>query len=376
MIAVNADPYVFDEAWYRRTYADVSDAVQQGMYRSAFEHYDWHGRGEGRYPCAQAELDHLLGQGIYANEGGAPLTDEERRDRVEAVWSEDVEHAPGWYWMAHPMVQARLNRMASGDPAVDSYGRLAAVLRARGVPLPINRAVSLGCGFGGLERDLAARGMIREIDAYDIAPGAIAEARRLAADAGLRGLRYHLADLETADLAPGKVDVVFAHQSVHHVERLEELFASVAAMLKPGGIFHLHEFVGPIRFQWTAAQIEHVNRFLDALPPRLRALPNGRPRAPQGRATTAAMIAADPSEAVRSSDILPVLRRSFDIIEERPLGGALLHLGLSDIAQNFDPDAPEDRAVLEGFFAAEDQAMRDGAVGSDFAVVIAAKRRS
>ena len=101
-----------------------------------------------------------------------------------------------------------------------------------------------------------------------------------------------------------------------------------------------------------------MNRFLDALPPRLRALPSGQPRPRQGRATVAAMIAADPSEAVRSSDILPVLRHHFDIIEERPLGGALLHLGLSEIAQNFDPDRPEDREWLERLAAAEDAAAR------------------
>jgi SAM-dependent methyltransferase len=221
---------------------------------------------------------------------------------------------------------------------------------------------------------LAGRGMITEIDAYDIAPGAIEAAQRLAAEAGFTGLRYHVADLEHERLAHGSVDVVFAHQSVHHVERLDELFTAVTDMLRPGGIFHLHEFVGPIRFQWTDAQINLVNRFLEALPPRLRALPSGQPRPLQGRATVAAMIEADPSEAIRSSEILPVLRRHFDILEVRELGGALLHLGLGDIAQNFGTDDPADRATLEAFFAAEDEAMERGEIGSDFVVITAVRR--
>jgi SAM-dependent methyltransferase len=368
------DYYAFDEDWYRQKYADVQAAISEGIYTSGRDHFDKYGAEEGRFPCAVAEEDRHMGRGAYADAGDDALSDTDRQAQVGDLWSTPAEEVAGWYWMAHPMVRERLNKLASGDPSVDSYGRLADLLDERGVELPIKRAVSLGCGFGGLERDLAARGIIEEIDAYDIAPGAIAEAQRLAQEAGFDGLRYHVADLETEPFARDAVDVVFAHQSVHHVARLDELFTTVAAMLKPNGVFHLHEFVGPDRFQWTDQQIAGVNQFLDGLPPRLRALPSGMARRPQGRATIAAMIAADPSEAVRSSAILPVLQDYFDILEHRPLGGALLHLGLADIAQNFDPASAEDRGVLQAFFDAEDTAMSNGIVGSDFAVITAIKR--
>lgn len=350
----------FDEAWYLQAYPDIRSGIAAGHFASGLDHYQQWGRAEGRLPYPGAEPSR---------------TEQERRDLVGAVWSVDQAAAPGWYWMAHPMVRARVNALASGgDPLTDGYGRLKTVLQQRGVALPLARAVSLGCGFGALERDLAAQGIIREIDAYDIAPGAIAEARRLAAEAGLDGLRYHVADLEVTRFPPGEVDVVFAHSSVHHVERLEELFTTVAAMLKPGGIFHLNEFVGPTRFQWTDAQMAAVNHFLEALPPRLRQLPSGQPRPLQARPTVRDMIAADPSESVRSAEIVPLIGQYFDILEIRGLGGALLHLGLAEIAQNFDPERAEDRATLQAFFDAEDQAMRDGTVGSDFAVITAVAR--
>jgi O-antigen biosynthesis protein len=70
---------------------------------------------------------------------------------------------------------------------------------------------------------------------------------------------------------------------------------------------------------------------------------------------------------------MAVLREHFTIIEERPFGGALLHLGLGDIAQNFRLDDPGDRAALERFFAIEDEAMADGRIGSDFVVMVAAR---
>ncbi|HEY8613998.1 MAG TPA: class I SAM-dependent methyltransferase, partial [Roseomonas sp.] len=306
-----------------------------------------------------------------------PLDDVDlvRRAKVNEVWSADsVRDAQelGQYWLAHPMVRDRVNRLASGRADQDAYGHLADLLAARGWRLPIGHALSLGCGFGGLERDLVGRGLVTRMDALDLAEGAITEARRLAEEAGLGGrIHYQVADLEAADFAPGSADVVFAHSSVHHVERLEELFAAVKRALRPGGVLHLYEFVGPTRFQWTDAQLELGNALLDSLPERLRRLPNGEPKGRLTRPTIEQMLAVDPTEAIRSEDILPLVREHFTVIEERRLGGALLHHVLGDIAQNFHPDSPEDRAVLERFFAAEDAAMADRRIGSDFVTVTA-----
>lgn len=300
------------------------------------------------------------------------------QSKVNEVWSKDAEgraQEQGWYWMAHPMVLARVNTFISGDPGCDAYGRLERLYRERGWALPIRRAVSLGCGFGNLERDLLKRGWVERIAAYDLAEGAIAQARRLADEAGLSGVSYAVADLNALRLDPGSADAVFAHSAVHHVQDLERLYATVHAALRPGGVFHLHEFVGPTRFQWTDAQLRLVNDFMDALPPRLRRLPNGAPKGAMRRPTIDEMIAADPTEAVRSAELVAALDPFFEIVEERRTGGALLHLALGDIAQNFDPANPEDRAILLDLFALEDRAMADGTIGSDFAILTALPRQ-
>ncbi len=317
-------------------------------------------------------LSNLLGR----RGGGVAAAGDARRARVNEVWSADAgerAEACGWYWMAHPMVRERINVLASGRADRDAYGHLEVLLRARGWEMPIERCISLGCGFGALERDLARRGMIREIDAYDLAEGAIAEARRFARAEGHDGLRYHVADLEALHLPAASLDAVFAHQSVHHVEGLEGLFTDLRRALRPGGILHLHEFVGPTRFQWTGAQLEAVNALMDSLPPRLRRLPSGEPKGVMRRPTLEAMLAVDPSEAIRSADIMRVLPQHFEILEERRIGGALLHLALGDIAQNFDGEDPEDHAHLERFFALEDALMSEGRIGSDYVVVTAAR---
>ena len=361
----------FDAAWYAGAFPDVVAAVEEGACPSVLAHYLAYGWKEGRPPFDPARdyarrTAPVPGAWFDGSAGGV--------NRINETWSvspQDQADDAGWYWMAHPAVRARSNALASGDPAEDAYGRLASLLRARGWTLPIGRSVSIGCGFGALERDLAGRGMIHEMDAYDIAAGAVLEAERQARRLGLHRIRYHVADLESIDFAPGSLDAVFAHSSVHHVERLEALYAVVRRALRPGGIFHLHEYVGPTRFQWTDAQLRLGNAFLDGLPPRLRRQPDGAPKEVLRRPTVEEMIAADPSEAIRSADLIPALASGFDIVEQRPLGGALAHLVLGGIAQNFDPASPEDGAILQRLFDAEDSAMAEGVIGSDFAVITA-----
>jgi GT2 family glycosyltransferase/SAM-dependent methyltransferase len=306
----------------------------------------------------------------------AHVATQDDQARVSEAWSVSPaqrEQVQGMNWMAHPRVIARLNHKATGEEGMDVYIHLKETLSRLGWRLPIPRVVSLGCGFGALERGFAGIQLASRIDGYDIAEGAIAGARALAADMGLDMLHYHVADLERLELPEASCDLVFGFQSIHHVNDLDRLFQMVRRALRPGGVFHLHEYVGPDRFQWTDAQLTHMNGFLQTLPERYNRLPNGIVRGPRERPRAADVIACDPSEAIRSSQIIPTLEKHFRLLARRDLGGALLHIGLSDIAQNFDLENPVDMAYLGRFFALEDQLMAEGVIGSDFAVLTAIK---
>lgn len=359
----------FDEDWYLDTYEDVRGAVYAGGFKDGYEHFTQFGFREGRD-------GRLRSSGRIISIYSSALSDDPL-EQTKSAWSISADEQAalfGWYWMAHPMVRARTNAMQSGEPDMDGYGRLSEIAQERGLQVPFARTLSLGCGFGVLERDLSDRGLIDECDAIDIADAAIEQASRLAQEGGYERLRYRVADLDREMLPERHYDLIFAHQSVHHVERLEELFEKVASALKPNGLLHLNEFVGPTRFQWTDDQLRLVNEFLDTLPEELRQTPRGR-KAPVVRPTVEAMIRADPSESVRSSEILDVLQQRFRIIEKRPYGGSLLHIGLGEIAQNFRENDPNHRAHLERFFALEDEMMDRGHIGSDYVVVVAEVRR-
>ncbi|WP_213956670.1 MULTISPECIES: class I SAM-dependent methyltransferase [unclassified Variovorax] len=298
------------------------------------------------------------------------------KEQTVATWSvppEQRAQSDGLFWMAHPMVAARLNVKASGDAARNDYDHLMDVLESAGWRFPVQHVASLGCGFGALERGLAKLGIANSIDGFDLAEGAIIEARRLASELGLSGLRYQVADLEREDLPEVGYDMVFASHSVHHIAGLDRLFSSVRRALRPGGVFHLQEYVGADRFQWPDAQVEGMNEFLDSLPARYRQLPSGVERGHLRRPTVEEVVAVDPSEAVCSSVIVDAVRRHFRIQELRELGGGLLSIGLSGIAHNFDANNPTDAAHMERFFQLEDRLMAEGRIVSDFVSIIAVR---
>lgn len=320
-------------------------------------------------------------QDVYVEASGqmpavSPASEQSDLARAAETWSVSPaqrQEIQGMNWMSHPRVIARLNHKATGDERKDVYIHLKDTLTGLGWPLPLARVASLGCGFGALERGFASIQMATHIDGYDIADGAIAGARAAAAAEGLDSLHYHVADLERLELPEASCDLIFGFQSVHHINDLDRLCRMVRRALRPGGIFHLHEYVGPDRFQWTDAQLSHMNRFLLTLPERYHRLPNGIVRGPRERPLAADVIACDPTEAVRSSQIVATVERHFKVLARHDLGGALLHIGLSDIAQNFDPENPVDMAHLNRFFALEDRLMAEGVIGSDFLVMTVVK---
>jgi hypothetical protein len=57
--------------------------------------------------------------------------------------------------------------------------------------------------------------------------------------------------------------------------------------------------------------------------------------------------ACDPSESVRSQDIIPALRENFVDVDIRCQGGAIVQFVLHDIAANFYDDSEETRAWLD-----------------------------
>ena len=282
----------------------------------------------------------------------------------------EVESSAPRGWLDSELVEREhIRPQVSGDPDV-SY--LEHFVRRHLSEGPVARILSLGCGGGNLERALLSLGAAHHIEGIDSSPGSIDLATDLAQQAGLsERLHYRVADIDHLELEPGIYDAVVAKMSLHHFEHLEPLFEQVASSLKPEGLFMLNEFVGPSRFQWTDEQLHHMNRLLEALPPRIR---RRTALARIQRPLVEDIIAQDPSESIRSADILPLVQEHFEIVEEKPYGGTLLHILLEQVMPLLDLEKEEDAALVRLMAAYERGLVEGGVLASDFTYVVARPR--
>lgn len=284
-------------------------------------------------------------------------------------WQAEQAAAPQAYvdWGDHPTVLALLQQEAFGDPAFTLFH----YLLSQHPELAQARALSLCSGDGGFEKLLVENGIFGHVTGTDIAPGRVAAANA-ARGALADRLEFQVADVNRADFGEACYDVVFAKAALHHVSELEALFAGMRRCLKPGGRLVTIDFFGPTRFQWTDRQIEASNAFLEQhVPAELRRRADGSLHRVE-RPTVEAMIAMDPSEAVRSSEVHGQLTTHMKIDKQIDIGGALLNLVLDpSIIMNFQPGQPGHDAVIRQAFERERALMRSGELASDFKFIIA-----
>ncbi len=293
--------------------------------------------------------------------------------KLDTVWGDPATWvANGLQWLHLRAVRERMNLRVTGDVALDPLHWFFATVK-RQQASPMRRVLVLGCGSGELEREIASAGWAEEIVAIDLSAKVLDVARGTAAAAGA-AVKHVQADMNClpvgqAGFEAGSFDAVLGVSSVHHCADVEHLYTSVSTLLAPGGWFYLDEYVGPDRFQWPNHQVRMMNQLLDLLPERLRTTGDGRVKGNVWRPSVAEVVAVDPSEAVRSADLLPLLDHYFEIVEQRPYGGAILRVLLSDIAQNFL--SAEAEPYLHSLIEAEEDLYRAGRLANELTCVIA-----
>lgn len=290
---------------------------------------------------------------------------------VKATW-ERVEGPPSYFWNV-PSVVRRANRLMTGDPDVDHIAYVSQVYLA---PLQPLHGLSLGSGTGWKDLVRVNHCHYAQLNAYDISAARVAYAQSQAQAAGRTNIHYHAADVYQLDWPEAHYDVAWGDQSLHHFTPLEPLLLRLRCTLKPGGYLVASEFVGPNRFQWTERQLEVINGVLAILPRRYRRRwSDGRVKTRVYRPSHLTMKLGDPSEAVESARIVPLLERHFEIVERRDYGGTILHVLLDDIAANFlneegQEKDDEARRLLDLCFQIEDTLLELGDIQSDFSLLV------
>ncbi|MBU0703697.1 MAG: class I SAM-dependent methyltransferase [Chloroflexi bacterium] len=293
------------------------------------------------------------------------------KSAVETMW-EQVEGPPSYFWNV-PSVCRRANRFITSDPDLEYP---VYVSRTYLSPLQPLHGLSLGCGTGQKELGWTSLCRYARLDGYDISAPRIAYARSQAQATGRSEIHYHAADVYQVDWPDAHYDVVFVDQSLHHFALLEPLLLKIRRALKPTGYLVASEFIGPTRFQWTDRQLEVINGVLTILPPLYRRRwSNGRVKTRVYRPSRLSMMLGDPSEAVESARIVPLLEHHFEIVERKDYGGTIIHPLFNDIAHNFLGDDGQEKdeeacRLLELCFQIEDTLLELGDIQSDFALLV------
>ena len=257
-------------------------------------------------------------------------------------WGEDArEKAEGkdWqglYWQSY-ILTAQTNQRGH---LRRSRRQLAHVHEAAFFRKPSSSRSASAAATASSSASASSRGLHGHFEAYDIAPDAVAVATEEAERAGIGDrIDYAAADLNTMELEPDRYGAVFAAQTLHHIEALEHLLDQIHGSLTKDGLFVVNEYVGPKRFQIPERVPPAHGRTPRGAARVSSAEPQGRPSRKRRRFARTAdeVYEVDPSESVRSDEIMGLIEERFEIVFRADFGGTLLQFVLSDIAGNFDP---------------------------------------
>ena len=274
-------------------------------------------------------------------------------------------------WLHSPLVQKYGLPLLRVNEKLNPFNEWLSFVKQKYVPNQLSYGLSLGCGDGTLERHAILLKICGRFDAYDNSPKSIEIAKALAAREKIDEISYRASDINNITLDKGKYDIVFVGSAMHHFSNLEHVTDEIRNSLKPQGLFVMNEFIGPSQFQWTDKQLRIMNDLLHILPARLRIdKTTGSIKGEIVRASVDYMNQHDPSEAIRSAEIVSVVSRSFRQIERVDFGGTLLHRLLHGIVSNFDPAKSEDIAILKLLIYTEQLLIRENVIPSDFAFFV------
>jgi SAM-dependent methyltransferase len=297
----------------------------------------------------------------------------DRLDTVKKAWNTyHADRAKGLEvsWWDSPVIVEECQRLVTGNPKMDIYEFLKKCLPTH----PFGNGLSICSGSGEFERGLLDSHICKSIDAYEIAEERVREGIRLAKEKKY-AISFHVEDVNEAFFGTNCYDIFFSWSALHHIKQLERVCENVRTSLKDNGVLVAQEYIGPNQFQWTDKQIQIINKILSLLPHHFkRSSRTGAVIDSVRRPTIQSMNESDPSEAIRSEDIIPTLQHYFKINAIRFFGGSIYHPLFSEIVGNFDHNDQKDVSLVKLVLLLERVLIEEGILDNHYAVITGEKR--
>lgn len=291
--------------------------------------------------------------------------------RVKKSWKHTETNQSNWWDV--PAIINRWNLLITGNPDLSPQEYFSRKYFSQKKNI---KGLSIGCGIGQNELKWIKSINFERLIAHDLSSERIAFAKRQAEREGYSQiLHFLISDFFDLEVIDDEYDVIIAEGALHHLKPLNEVLLRIKRMLKKDGYLLVNDFIGPSRFQWTDRQLEIVNGLLAIIPHRYRKrIRSGSIKKRQYKPGRLSMILNDPSEAVESSNILPLLKEYFDILELKEYGGTILHLLMHEIAHNFISNDEKSERILHLCFEVEDLMLKLKEIQSDYVFLIGQKK--
>lgn len=227
-----------------------------------------------------------------------------------------------------------------------------------------NEFFSIGSGNCDTEVELAqalrAQGFNNfRIECLDLNEAMLERGKQLAAE---RGVSAHLAFVpgDFNKWQPRKqYDAVMAHQALHHVLQLENLFASIKRALKPDGLFVVSDMIGRNgHMRWPEA-LSIVHEFWRELPDSYR---YNHQLKRHEELYENWDCSNEGFEGIRAQDILPLLVKNFNFELFIGFGNVISPFIDRGFGHNFNPEREWDRAFIDRVHARDEAEMRAGRI--------------
>ena len=264
-------------------------------------------------------------------------------DDVEKILSESEEakslkeytHYSDKYWNDLEIVVKYKNKLATGNENVSWIGDILTRFKEY---VPFDDVLIVGCGNGWLERQLYDLGIGKHFDAFDMSEKYIDEAKELKQS---RAIDYFLDDINSmSKIEDEKYDAVFNFAVLHHAAEVDNALKKLAKCLKTNGLMFNEEYVGPARNQYSDQHLKHMLEIMSDLPEKFRTKVKFlRPPLENFR--------VEPSEAIHSDLILPLIPKYFDIVYQRNLNGGVAYQILHNNIQEYENPNSESEKWLE-----------------------------
>ena len=245
----------------------------------------------------------------------------------EAKSLKEYTHYSDKYWNDLEIVVKYKNKLATGNENVSWIGDILTRFKEY---VPFDDVLIVGCGNGWLERQLYDLGIGKHFDAFDMSEKYINEAKELKQS---RTIDYFLDDINfMSKIEDEKYDAVFNFAVLHHVTEVDNALKKLARCLKTNGLMFNEEYVGPARNQYSDQHLKHMLEVMSDLPEKFRTKVKFlRPPLENFR--------VEPSEAIHSDLILPLIPKYFDVVYQRNLNGGIAYQLLHNNIQEFEDDS-------------------------------------